>query len=203
MQVDIAVINYGLGNLRSISKGLEAFQARVKVTSKLKDLRSSDGIVLPGVGAFKGALEKLSPLREAIVEEAVKGKPILGVCLGLQLMFSRSFEGGVHEGLNLLRGDIVPLEEAPKLPHIGWNSLHSIKGGELTEGLEEGVHMYFVHSYVAEPVDSSIVAAVTRYGPEFPSIIERRNLFATQFHPEKSGKKGLRILENFVKACKR
>ena len=201
--VDIAIINYGLGNLRSISKGLEAFQARVKVTSKPEDLRRSDGIVLPGVGAFKGALEKLSLLKEAIVEEALKGRPILGVCLGLQLMFSRSFEGGVHEGLNLFRGDIVLLEEAPKLPHIGWNSLHSIKEGELTEGLEEGVHMYFVHSYVAEPVDSSIVAAVTRYGSEFPSIIERENLFATQFHPEKSGRKGLRILENFVKACKR
>ncbi|MGC8961975.1 MAG: imidazole glycerol phosphate synthase subunit HisH [Candidatus Bathyarchaeia archaeon] len=199
----IAVINYGLGNLRSISKGLEAFQAKVRVTSELEVIRSCDGIVLPGVGAFKGALERLSPLREAVVEEAFRGKPILGVCLGLQLMFSRSFEGGVHEGLGLFKGDIVLLEEAPKIPHIGWNSLHLTGGVELTEGLEDGVHMYFVHSYVAEPVDSSTVAAVTRYGVEFPSIIERGNLFATQFHPEKSGKKGLMILENFVKACKR
>ncbi|MBS7645038.1 MAG: imidazole glycerol phosphate synthase subunit HisH [Candidatus Bathyarchaeia archaeon] len=201
--MDIAVVNYGLGNLRSISKGFEAFQARARVTSKLEDIRGSNGIVLPGVGAFKGALEKLSSLRETILEEVLRGKPILGVCLGLQLMFSRSFEGGLHEGLNLFKGDIVLLEEAPKLPHVGWNSLHSIGEGELTEGLEEGVHMYFVHSYAAEPVDPSIVAAVTRYGVEFPSIIEQGNLFATQFHPEKSGKKGLRILENFVKACKR
>jgi glutamine amidotransferase len=199
----IAVINYGLGNLKSISKGLERFHTEVRVTSEAGEIKGSAGIVLPGVGAFKGALERLHPLREVVVDQALKGKPILGVCLGLQLMFSRSYEGGVNEGLNLLEGDVAVLEEAPKLPHIGWNSLQSIKEGDLTEGLEDGIHMYFAHSYAAKPIEKSIVAAVTRYGTEFPSIIEKGNIFATQFHPEKSGKKGLTLLGNFVRACRR
>lgn len=194
----VCVIDYGVGNLRSISKGLEKVGAHVKLTTSEEDIIAADAIVLPGVGAFKDAIKKLEPLKEVIAREVEGGKPVLGICLGLQLLFDESTEGGQYRGLALLRGRVTRLPDSVKVPHIGWNTIKVKRESPLLRGVESGAYVYFAHSYYAIPQSEEIVAATTAYGVEFPSVICSNNIFATQFHPEKSGRVGLQVLRNFV-----
>ncbi len=206
----IAVIDYGMGNLRSVSKALEHLGAEARVTSDPQEIARATKLVLPGVGAFGAAMQELTrrglvePIRQAIT----RGVPYLGICLGLQLLFDESEEGGKIKGLGLLRGRVRRLQ-APslKIPHMGWNQVTSptstagcgqMKGCPLLHGIPEESYVYFVHSYYADPADRSIVALEADYGGRFTAMVWRRSLFATQFHPEKSQAVGLRLLQNFI-----
>jgi glutamine amidotransferase len=199
----IIIINYGVGNLHSARKGLEKAGAKVEILAEPTKLRRSDALVLPGVGAFAEAKKNLSSLEETVVEETQKGKPLLGICLGLQLLFTRSYEGGVTAGLDLLKGEVVRLPTAVKLPQIGWNNIRIKRPSPILEGVPDNAYAYFVHSYFAKPANQTDVVANTEYGVKFPSILERKNIFATQFHPEKSAEAGLTILRNFVRAIRK
>jgi glutamine amidotransferase len=199
----IAIVNYGVGNLRSVKRGLERSGATVDITDATIDIEKSDAIVLPGVGAFKAALKSLNRLSKPILNQVETGRPILGICLGYQILFTRSHEGGLRRGLGILRGDVVKLSGNLKLPHIGWNTISISRSDEIVDGVEDSSYMYFVHSYAPKPLDKEIAVAYTTYGETFPSIVSHNNIFATQFHPEKSGESGLRILQNFVKLVKR
>jgi glutamine amidotransferase len=199
----VAVVNYGVGNLRSIRKGLEKSGAAVEITHSSTDLRSSDAIVLPGVGAFAPAVKNMTPITDVVAEAMKNGTPILGVCLGLQLLFTRSSEGGSIRGLDFISGDIIKLPETVKTPQMGWNTLNIVQSHPLLEGVKDGSYVYFVHSYYPQPSDPDVIVATTEYGVRFPSMVAKKNLFATQFHPEKSSKTGLTILKNFVRIVKR
>ena len=199
----MAVVNYGVGNLRSIRRGLERSGAQVHITHSPNDLRKSDAIVLPGVGAFAPAVKNLVPITDVLNAAMEDGKPILGVCLGLQLLFTRSNEGGSIQGLDFISGDIVKLPENVKTPQMGWNTLNIVQSHPLLEGVKDGSYVYFVHSYYPQPSDPQVIVATTEYGVRFPSLVAKNNLFATQFHPEKSSKTGLVILKNFVRIVKR
>lgn len=198
----IAIIDYGMGNLRSVQKGFEKTGHAALVTSEAGEIRAATKVVLPGVGAFGDAMEELrrrqlvEPIREAIAA----GKPFLGICLGLQLLFEIGHEGGRHEGLGVLPGEVVRFElpHEYKVPHMGWNQLEVLRPAPILEGLASGTHVYFVHSYYVVPRDRELIAAETNYGTPFTSIVWRDNLFATQFHPEKSQADGLRMLKNFA-----
>jgi glutamine amidotransferase len=196
-------VNYGVGNLRSIRRGLEKSGAAVKVTHSPTDLRNSDAIVLPGVGAFAPAVKNMAPLANVVAEAMKNGTPILGVCLGLQLLFTRSSEGGSVRGLDFLSGDIVKLPDTVKTPQMGWNTLNIEQAHPLLEGVKDGSYVYFVHSYYPQPADTNVIVTTTEYGVRFASMVAKRNLFATQFHPEKSSKTGLTLLKNFVRIVKR
>jgi imidazole glycerol-phosphate synthase subunit HisH len=199
----IAIVDYGMGNLRSVQKGFEKTGHAAQVTSDPEVLEGAEKIVLPGVGAFGDAMRELAtreliaPLRAAIAAE----KPFLGICLGLQLLFDTGHEGGRHEGLGVLRGEVVRfnLPHGFKVPHMGWNGLRFAGECALFSGLASGTHVYFVHSFHCVPTDQSVVAAWADYGGEFVAAIARGRLFATQFHPEKSQTDGLRMLDNFAR----
>jgi glutamine amidotransferase len=199
----MAVVNYGVGNLRSIRRGLEKSGADVKITHSPTDLLSSDAIVLPGVGAFAPAVQNMTPIADVVAEAMKNGKPILGVCLGLQLLFTRSSEGGSVKGLDFISGDIVKLPDAVKTPQMGWNTLNIEQSHPMLDGVKDGSYVYFVHSYYPKPIDSDVVVATTEYGVRFASMVAKKNLLATQFHPEKSSKTGLMMLKNFVRIVKR
>ncbi len=198
----IAIIDYGMGNLRSVQKGLEKVGAAAIVTSDPSAIADAPKVILPGVGAFGDAMVELrrrdlvQPIRAAIDS----GKPFLGICLGLQLLFEVGHEGGRHEGLGVLAGEVVRFQvPSPlKVPHMGWNQLKIERPAPLLTGLPDGVHTYFVHSYYVIPRDESIIAARTEYGGLFTSMVWRDNLFATQFHPEKSQADGLSMLKQFA-----
>jgi len=198
----VLVVDYGMGNLRSVAKALERVGARVLVSGCPEDVPGTEKLVLPGVGAFAAAVAGLrqrgllEPVRRYLEED----RPFLGICLGLQLLFEKSYEEGEHEGLGLLRGDVVrflPGDRSLKVPHIGWNQLRLNPGVPLFAGVEPGASVYFVHSYYVRPHDD-VVAAQTDYGGPFCSAVHRGRLSATQFHPEKSQKVGLQMLANFV-----
>jgi glutamine amidotransferase len=199
----VAVVNYGVGNLRSIKRGLEKSGAAVEITHNPTSLRGSDAIVLPGVGAFAPAVKNMAPIADVVADAMEEGKPIFGVCLGLQLLFTRSSEGGSVKGLGFLSGDIVKLPETVKAPQMGWNTLNIVQAHPLLDGVKDGSYVYFVHSYYPQPTDPDVIVATTEYGVRFPSMVAKKNLFATQFHPEKSSKTGLTILKNFVRVVKR
>ena len=201
----IAIVDYGMGNLRSVQKGFERVGFEAVVTGDPKMVRDAHAVVLPGVGAFGAAMERLkkSGLLEEIVRAIKTGKPYLGICLGLQLLFTESEEGGRYEGMDLIKGKVVRFKGDLKVPHMGWNRIRIVKPNPLLEGIPDGAYFYFVHSYYVVPEDFSVVAATTEYGVEFASMVWRDNLFATQFHPEKSQKLGLRMLENFGKLAGR
>ncbi|UCD73281.1 MAG: imidazole glycerol phosphate synthase subunit HisH [Candidatus Bathyarchaeota archaeon] len=199
----ITIVDYGMGNLLSISKALEIAGSSVKITAHRQEIVSSDAIVLPGVGAFRDAISRLRPLSKTIVEEAETGKPILGVCLGLQLMFTESTEGGLHQGLNLCKGRVIKLPDSVKVPHMGWNNLSILKPKHpLLKGIPNQSRVYFVHSFYGDAEKQDIVIATSEYGRVFPAAVGTENVMATQFHPEKSGETGLQILKNFVTISK-
>lgn len=222
----IIIVDYGMGNLRSVSKAFEEIGAKVKVSDDSKAVSGADKLVVPGVGAFKDAMREIGIRRliEPIKKFVKSDRPFLGLCLGLQLLFSESEEGGRGKGLDIIKGRVLrfpkkPLtlnegEDALKIPHMGWNQL-KISGQKknpnaerytlnaermcpLLKGIPDGSYMYFVHSYYAKPDDDGCVAAWTDYGTEFPSVVCSKNIYATQFHPEKSQRLGLKILKNFV-----
>ena len=195
----IVIVDYGMGNLRSITKAMEHCGARVEVTRNAEKIKESQALVLPGVGAFKDAIKELSPLANIIKKY---DKPLLGICLGMQLFFTESEEGGLFKGLDLIKGRVVRLPDEVKIPHMGWNDIE-IKGkSRLLKGIKSGEYFYFVHSYFVVPENNETIKATTNYGVEIPAVIEKENIFATQFHPEKSGEAGLRILRNFVEIVK-
>jgi glutamine amidotransferase len=202
----VAVIDYGMGNLRSVAKALEfvGFK-RVVVTSDPDEVSDAEAVVFPGQGAFRKAMENLKRLGlvEVLIRTIEEGKPFLGICLGLQLLFEKSYEHGVTEGLGVLKGEVKLLPPGVKIPHIGWNQVHLKKETEMFRGIEDGDYFYFVHSYCVFPEEREVIASVTDYGTEFVSSIERDNLWAVQFHPEKSQKKGLTLLRNFFERAKR
>ncbi|MEM2882359.1 MAG: imidazole glycerol phosphate synthase subunit HisH [Candidatus Bathyarchaeia archaeon] len=199
----ILIANYGVGNLRSLWKGLERAGARVIMGLGPREFGASDAIVLPGVGAFRAAMEGLDAAREELIAQVYAGKPLLGICLGMQLLLSRSHENGVWDGLDLVRGEVTRLPGSVRLPHMGWDEVIITKDSEIADGIPSGALMYFAHSYAPELSDGSAEVAHTEYGRRFASIIERGNLFGTQFHPEKSGELGTRLLRNFVSIAKR
>ncbi len=198
----IAIIDYDAGNLKSVEKALLYLGQDVLVTRDREKILSADKVILPGVGNFGDAMEKLKGygLEEVIRETARQGKPFLGICLGLQLLFERSAEAPGVEGLGILKGEIlrIPDREDLKVPHIGWNSLKLQNQGRLFAGLEEEPYVYFVHSYYLKAADPQIVKAVTEYGVRIDASVESGNVFACQFHPEKSSRTGLAILKNFA-----
>ena len=200
------VIDYGMGNLRSVSKALEfvGFE-EVVVSGEKRLVEEADVLILPGVGAFGDAMENLRNLEliEPIKRHIEKGKPFLGICLGLQLLFEKSYEHGEHEGLGILRGEVKLLPPTVRIPHIGWNQLWFKKKGVITEGLKDGDYFYFVHSYRVVPKEEGIILSTTDYGEDFVSSVWVDNLLAVQFHPEKSQKKGLKLLENFKRMAER
>jgi imidazole glycerol-phosphate synthase subunit HisH len=195
----IAIVDYGVGNIRSVERALAHVGAEPKLTADPFDLERAEGIVLPGVGAFAPALEKLSEggLGRRIVELAKRGKPLLGVCLGYQLLFEESEEHGRHQGLGLLPGKVVEVADSPRLPVIGWCRLGLSAESVLWRGIKERSYFYFVHSYTPSSSDAAI--AWTEHSPAAAGA--RGNVMGTQFHPEKSGPDGLRVYENFVKYC--
>lgn len=196
----ISVIDYGVGNLHSVSKALERVGASVRISRDPADVATARGIVLPGVGAFRDSMDALHRSRLAgAVRDAVRsGKPFLGICLGLQMLFTESEEFGVERGLDIFPGRVVRFREGLKVPHLGWNRVRAVRDeNPLFCGVPQGSYFYFVHSYYGVPEDPSLTAAVADYGGDFCCMVWRGNVFATQFHPEKSQKVGLRLLENF------
>ena len=198
----IAVIDYGVGNLFSLRSSLDAIGVESVVTADPEIIRKADKIILPGVGAFGDAIMKLreTGLDAVIKEEVASGKPIFGICLGMQLLFERSFEYGEHEGLALLRGSVVPMDgridAGLKIPHIGWNALNIKRDHPLLKYTAEGYHVYFVHSYFAVDCDDSLIAS-SEYGAEITAMVAKGNVAGAQFHPEKSGDVGLDMLRAF------
>lgn len=198
----VAVIDMGLGNLLSIRRGLERAGAEVIIAQQDVDAEGAVAIVLPGVGAFRDGARALSARFERTVERARSGEaPLLGICLGMQLLFTRSFEGGEHRGLDLIRGDVVRLPGSVKVPHMGWNSIRIRRGGRLTKGLADGDYFYFVHSYYCRP-EEDVTVAEAEYGVQIPAIVEKGWIFGVQFHPEKSGAAGQAVIRNFLEAAK-
>lgn len=199
----IAIIDYDAGNIKSVEKAIQYLGEKAVITRNRKEILEADGVILPGVGAFGDAMEKLHryELVEVIRESVAQGQPFLGICLGLQLLFESSEESPGVEGLGILPGRILrlPAESGLKIPHIGWNNLHFPRKGRLFEGLDEGTFVYFVHSYYLEAKDPEIVTATAEYGAQIHASVESGQVFACQFHPEKSSEAGLKILENFIR----
>ena len=201
----IAIIDYGVGNLFSLCSSFRKIGAEITVTADPEIIEKADKLILPGVGAFADAAAKLrsSGLDAVVKAQAAKGKPIMGICLGMQMLFERSFEYGEHEGLGLLKGSVIPMEgllpPELKIPHIGWNALHFSRDSRLFRYIKEGDCVYFVHSYFASDCDDSVIAT-TEYSRELTAAVEQGNVCGCQFHPEKSGEVGLNILRAFCES---
>jgi glutamine amidotransferase len=205
----IVIVDYGMGNLRSVEKALIKLGHTAIITRDKNEIKNASGVVLPGVGAFDAAMSELreTNLEGTIIEEIAMGKPFLGICLGLQLLFNESEEGSL-KGFGILPGKVKrfnfkpPLSSRLKVPQMGWNSINIKKQSPYFEGVENGSMMYFVHSYYAVPDDESVIATTTDYGIDFCSSVAKDNIFGVQFHIEKSGETGLKVLDNFAKTCK-
>jgi imidazole glycerol-phosphate synthase subunit HisH len=195
----ISIIDYGVGNLRSVQKALEALGFEVKITSDPQEVLQSSGIILPGVGAFPDAMDNLkSRGLDLVLKKAAEiNKPILGICLGMQLLFDKGYEVKECDGLGLIKGSIQKLRGSVKIPHMGWNDLNIDNKCSILEGIEEGTFVYFVHSFYAEVEEDENLNASTMYGEKVPAIVSRGSVYGIQFHPEKSGDVGLKILKNF------
>jgi len=197
----IAIVNYGMGNLFSIYNALSKIGADPEVFTEPR-FDGADGIVIPGVGSFGMCMNRLNQFQEALYESLQSGTPILGICIGMQVLFDRSMESPEASGFGWIRGDVVRLPEGVTIPQMGWNNLSIKRDVPLLEGIRDGDMFYFVHSYYCVPEDSSTVAATTEHGVEVAAAVVKDNLSATQFHPEKSGARGLSILENFVRSTR-
>ena len=198
----VVLVDYGMGNLRSVQKALEHVGMLALKTDDPEVVSRADVVVLPGVGAFKDAVKNLKSkgLWDVILEHINKGKPYLGICLGMQLLFEKSYEFGEEKGFGVLEGEVKLFPPGVKIPHIGWNQVWKRKNSKLLEGIKNGEFFYFVHSYHVVPKDMSVCASTTDYGIDFVSSVEVDNIFAVQFHPEKSQKAGLWLLQNFKEA---
>jgi len=199
----IAVLDYGIGNLRSAEKALQHLGVEAALTTDPAIARDAAGVVLPGVGAFGRCMEQLRESGlEPVVHEAVEaGKPFIGICVGMQMLFDSSEEAPGVKGLGIIRGEVRRLTTTERLPHMGWNTLKIRAGSKLFDGIEDGSWLYFVHSYAPVPDDGSVIAATTEYGGTVVAAVEQGRLWATQFHPEKSAANGLRLLRNFAASC--
>ena len=198
----IAIIDYDAGNIKSVEKALQKLGQETIITRDAQTILNADKVILPGVGAFGDAMENLRKyhLDEVIYQVVEKGTPFLGICLGLQLLFEKSDESKGVKGLGILEGEVckIPESEGLKIPHMGWNSLHLQNDGRLYKGLDENSYVYFVHSYYLKAKDENIVKATTEYSTQIHASVEQGNVFACQFHPEKSSDVGFKILKNFV-----
>ncbi len=201
----IVIINYGAGNLRSVVNAIHKLGYRPKVTSSPEDVLRARAVILPGVGAAGDTMASLKALALAdpIRQVIAAGKPFLGICIGLQILFASTEEGGRQECLGIIPGVVRRLPQGLKVPHMGWNQVHQMIAHPIFSGIPDGANFYFVHSYYAEPQDRSLVAGETEYGIQICSVVARDNLVATQFHPEKSGELGLKIYDNFIKMAEK
>lgn len=198
----IAIIDYGAGNIQSVKKALNYIGCDTFITNDKTKISNADGVILPGVGSFGDTMDSINSygLKDSIIEYTKSGKPFLGICLGLQLLFPKSDESPDKDGLGIFDGDVnkIPSDTGLKIPHIGWNSLDIKKQDGLFKGIGKNPYVYFVHSYFLDAKDKNIVSAQTEYGVKIDAAIENNNVFAVQFHPEKSGETGLKILKNFA-----
>jgi glutamine amidotransferase len=205
MKKYLSIINYGMGNLHSVIKSIQHLGIAAKLTDKRIDIENSCGIVLPGVGAFRDAIKELRKrnLISLLKNQVKEGKPILGICLGMQLLFSESYEFGKYYGFNFIKGKVIRFKTKLKVPHIGWNQVEICKKSRLLSGIKNKSYFYFVHSYYCVPEDKNVVLTKTKYGNIiFASGIADKNVFGFQFHPEKSGEIALKIYKNFFDICK-
>lgn len=200
----LAVIDYGAGNLRSVANAITSLGYRASITSKPEDVLKATAVILPGVGAAGDTVTSLQKLglADAVRQFIDEGRPLFGVCIGLQIMFTGTEEGGWHRCLGVIPGHVKRLPPGLKIPHMGWNQVKQKSGHPLFKGIPDNANFYFVHSYYAEPEDKSVIAGETEYGISICSVIARGNLMATQFHPEKSGEWGLRMYQNFFNLAK-
>jgi len=199
---EVAIIDYGVGNLLSLKCALEKVGLSTTIGLSTRQIKKADAIALPGVGNFAAAAAKLDAVKEELVDAIESGTPVFGICLGLQLFFPES-EEGAGKGLALFEGKNVRLPNSVKVPHMGWNTLRIVKQNEILDGVDDEAYVYFVHSLYPVPIDKEIVCAQTDYGTTFTSVVARKNVYGTQFHPEKSADIGLRILKNFAKVVMR
>ena len=199
----IVVIDYNVGNVKSVCNAFRHIGCDVALSCEPEAIEDATGLVLPGVAAFGFAVKALGPLAGLIKKVAQAGKPLLGICVGYQMLFEESCEYGRHEGLGLISGSVVPLPAGRVIPHMGWNLVKLPEDMDLFAGLGGEKHFYFAHSYYAEVADDGAKIALTDYGFNLPASVQEDNIFGTQFHPEKSGKAGLRILQNFYDICKK
>ncbi len=198
----ITIVDYQMGNLRSVQKGIERVGGQARISSDPAAIQDAEKLILPGVGAFGDAMAEINRrgLADPIRDFVTSGRPFLGICLGLQLLFERGYEHGQHEGLGILPGDVVrfDLPASMKVPHMGWNTVSKKSDAPILQNVADGTHFYFVHSYYVRPVDPNVVALECNYGIDFCAMVWRDNLFATQFHPEKSQSQGLGLLAEFA-----
>lgn len=197
----VAIVDYKMGNLHSVQKACAQVGLNSRFVSTAKGLREAKAVILPGVGAFGKAMENLTRMRlvNALKQVAASGKPFLGICLGMQLLFEKSEEFGTHQGLGIFKGEVRPFPKKVVVPHMGWNQLNFKRKDPLFEGIKNGTYMYFVHSYYCDPKEQDIILATTDYGQEITSVVGRDNIRATQFHPEKSQTHGLKVYHNLAR----
>jgi glutamine amidotransferase len=199
----IAIIDYNVGNIRSVCNAFRHIGCDVKLSSDSQVIENAVGLVLPGVAAFGYAVNALGPLAECVKKAAINRKPILGICVGYQMLFERSSEHGRHNGLGLIRGSVVPIPAGRTIPHMGWNLVKFPKDMDLFLNLPKEKHFYFAHSFYADVTDTEAKIAYTDYGFDLSASVQKANIYGVQFHPEKSGDAGLKVLENFAEICKR
>jgi len=198
----IGIIDYGAGNLLSVKRALEHLEVKCKIVNSRDEFRGIEKIVLPGVGAFQAAIQQLQArgMYDGIKEWLISGKPFLGICLGMQLLFEESEESAGTEGFCVYKGKVIRFKNQ-KVPQIGWNKVFIQRGSKIMDGIGDGSFFYFLHGYFVKPQDDDIVVGTTEYGIDYPSVIENGNIYAVQFHPEKSGDVGLKLLENWMRLC--
>ncbi|MFA5239107.1 MAG: imidazole glycerol phosphate synthase subunit HisH [Phycisphaerae bacterium] len=197
----LVVIDYNVGNVKSVCNAFRHIGCEAKLSCDPKDIEKADGLVLPGVAAFGYAVSALGPLAELVKKLALAGKPLLGICVGYQMLFDQSSEYGPHKGLGLISGNVVPIPDTQVIPHMGWNLVKMPENMDLFAGLPKEKHFYFAHSFYADVADAGAKIAYTDYGFQLPASVQKGTIYGTQFHPEKSGKAGLNVLKNFAQIC--